>query len=89
MFGWFKKLSEPKVVQIDWEDYKGFRVAATPVAEGSQYRVCGRIEKGEGDNLKSHSFTRADLIGNLDEAKDFTLMKARLMVDQLGDSVFN
>jgi hypothetical protein len=89
MFGWFKKGKVTKEVKIEWEEYKGFRVAATPAPEGGQFRVCGKIEKGEGDALQSHTFFRADLIPTKEEAETFSLMKAKLMVDQLGDRVFD
>ena len=87
MFGWFKKKPASAPVR-DWEDYKGFRICATPVKDGAQYRVSGVIEKGEGEELQSHSFVRADLIPSEQEAKDFSLMKARLMVDQMGVRLF-
>jgi hypothetical protein len=89
MFGWFKKSGAKKSVEPDWIEYKGFRIAATPKSEGGQHRVGGRIEKGEAESLKSHSFVRADLIPSLNEANDISLMKARLMVDQLGDRLFS
>lgn len=88
MFGWFKK-SSPKADKKEWEDYEGFRVCATPIPEGGQYRVSGIIEKGEGEAKKQHTFVRADLIASKDEAKEFTVMKAKLMIDQLGDRVFS
>lgn len=87
MFGWFKKKAKAEK-PLEWEEYKGFRIAAKPAPEGGQYRVAGVIEKGEGEELKQKSFTRADLIPSLDEAKTFSIMKAKLMIDQLGDRVF-
>lgn len=88
MFGWFKKDKAVKTAQIEWEEYKGFRIAATPLPEGGQFRVSGRIEKGEGEEIQSHTFHRADLIPTKEEAETFSLMKAKLMVDQLGDRLF-
>jgi hypothetical protein len=89
MFGWFKKNKTAAVSKIDWEEYKGFRIAATPINEGGQYRVSGIIEQEEdGAETKKHTFVRADLIPTQDEAIRITLMKARLMVDQLGIRVF-
>jgi hypothetical protein len=88
MFGWFKKATAPKKVKLEWVEYNGFRVAATPISEGSQFRVSGCIEKGEGDSVQSHTFVRSDLIPSRQEAEQFSLMKGKLMIDQLGDSVF-
>lgn len=88
MFGFFKRSKVEKEVKLEWHDYKGFRIAASPKAEGSQYRVAGVIEK-DGDPVQQHSFVRADLIPNLEEATTFSLKKAELMIDQLGDGVFD
>lgn len=89
MFGWFKKDKTPKAKSLEWIEYKGFQIAAAPVSEGGQYRVGGKITKGEGESLKERSFLRADLIPSQDEAKEFSITKAKLMVDQLGDRVFD
>ena len=89
MFGWFKSKKASKEAQLEWETYRGFRIAPTPSAEGGQYRVGGKIEKGEGEATRSYSFVRADLIPSKDEADSISLMKAKLMVDQLGDGLFD
>jgi len=89
MFGWLKKSKTAKEPKREWIEYKGYKIAATPISEGSQYRVSGVIEKGEDELKKSHSFVRADLISSELESKDFSIMKAKLMVDQLGDGVFS
>jgi hypothetical protein len=89
MFGWFKKATSPKEVKLDWVEYNGFRIAASPISEGSQYRVSGCIERGEGEQVKRHTFVRSDLIPSREEAEQFSIMKGKLMVDQLGESVFD
>ena len=88
MFSWFKRSAAKATPQHDWVEYKGYRLCATPIREGSQYRVSGIIEL-DGEPLKSHTFTRADLIGDEEEAKKFSMMKAQLMVDQLGEGLFD
>ena len=88
MFGWFKKATGPKKTKLDWVEYNGFRIAATPISEGSQFRVSGCIEKGEGDDIQSHTFVRSDIIASRQEAEQFSVMKGKLMIDQLGESVF-
>ena len=89
MFGWFKSKTAAKEATLEWESYRGFRIAAAPLSEGGQYRVGGKIEKGEGEEARHYSFVRADLIPNKEEADSISLMKAKLMVDQLGDSLFD
>lgn len=66
------------------EEYKGYTITPTPQEEGGQYRVCGVITKGE----QTHRFFRADLIAGADLCATETMRKAKLTVDQLGDSIF-
>ncbi|TXR54842.1 HlyU family transcriptional regulator [Reinekea thalattae] len=88
MFGWFKKSPAAPVKQV-WVEHNGFRICATPIAEAGQYRVSGIIEKGEDEAVKQHRFVRADLIANKDEADAFSVLKAKLMIDQMGDAIFS
>lgn len=69
-------------------EYKSYRITPTPLAEGGQFRVCGLIES-VSDAEKRHEFIRSDLVAGQDEACEFTLLKAKLMIDQLGDSLFD
>ena len=66
------------------EAYNDYLITPTPQREGSQYRVCGTIRKGE----QHHDFVRADLLGSAEECATETLRKAKLTIDQLGDSIF-
>jgi hypothetical protein len=70
------------------EEHAGFTIRATPYQEGGQWQMCGVIEKEIGGELKTHRFVRADRFGGKDEAAQFTLVKARQIVDQMGDKVF-
>jgi hypothetical protein len=69
------------------EDYKGYRVTPAPRKEGGQYRVAAVIEK-PGDSPLRHDMIRADLTASLDEATSISLAKARQMIDQQGDKIF-
>jgi hypothetical protein len=70
------------------ETHDGFTIHATPYQEGGQWQMCGVIEKEIGGEMKSHRFVRADRFAGQDEAVQFTLSKARQIVDQMGDKVF-
>jgi hypothetical protein len=70
------------------QDYKGFSIIATPIKEGGQWRLAGTITKEIGGALKEHKFIRADLFSSKDEAEQFTVSKAQLIIDQSGDSIF-
>jgi hypothetical protein len=71
------------------QEYKGFSIIATPIKEGGQWRLAGTISKELGGAMKEHKFIRADLFSSKDEAEQFTLSKAQLIIDQSGDSIFS
>jgi hypothetical protein len=69
-------------------EHAGFAIKATPYAEGGQWQMCGVIEKEVGGELRSHRFIRADRFPSQDQAAEFTLAKARQIIDQMGERVF-
>jgi hypothetical protein len=79
---------EPKAVAARTEDYKGFTIAAAPYPEGGQYQLAGTITKDVGGTLKEHKFVRADRFSSAEDAIEFTLVKARQIIDQQGDKLF-
>jgi len=79
--------AEAKPVQ--GEDYNGFTIYPEPIAEGKTFRLCARIERDVDGELKSHQLIRADTIDGKDAAIDASRNKAKQMIDQLGDGVFN
>ncbi|WP_416407067.1 HlyU family transcriptional regulator [Agrobacterium rosae] len=68
--------------------YKDCVIYATPLKEGSQYRLAGRIEKKVGEETLAHEFVRADVFTSLDDAVECTVRKAKLIIDQSGASLF-
>ncbi len=70
------------------EFYKDFRIFAEPVREGSNFRVAARIEKELGGELKSHRMVRADTCDSIETAREVTMTKAKMLIDQQGDAIF-
>ncbi|MGL4323642.1 MAG: HlyU family transcriptional regulator [Beijerinckiaceae bacterium] len=70
-------------------DYNGFTIRATPYSEGGQYQLCGVIEKNIDGELKSHRFVRAEKFPGQGEAEEFTIVKAKQMIDQMGMRLFS
>jgi hypothetical protein len=65
-----------------------FKVTATPMREGAQFRLAGRIEKqAEGATLVRR-FIRADLFSNEDDAVETTYRKAQQIINQQGPALF-
>jgi len=65
-------------------EYKEFLILATPIKEGNQYRISGKISKG--DNEKQ--FIRSDLIADKVQAEQISLDKGVTIIDQRGDGLF-
>jgi hypothetical protein len=90
----FKKLfgggsaAAPDAAPAASEEHNGFTISATPYQENGQWQMCGVIEKEIAGERKSHRFVRADRFAGKDEAVQFTMVKARQIVDQMGDRVF-
>jgi hypothetical protein len=69
-------------------EYKGFTIRAAPFKDGDKYQVAGTIEKEVAGVRKEHRFIRADSHVSLDEAANFTVTKARQMIDLMGERMF-
>lgn len=68
--------------------YEGFTIVATPMKEGGQYRLAGRIEKTVDGEVLERVFIRADVFSNTDDAFECTFRKARQIIDQNGAALF-
>jgi hypothetical protein len=79
-----KKPAEP----LATTEYQGFQIQITPQKEGGQYRLCGLISKEINGETKTHKLVRADMFSSLDEVKDFTLRKAKQVIDEQGEGLF-
>ena len=69
-------------------DHEGFKIFVAPIKEGSGYRLAARIEKEIGGEVKSHKVIRADVFNSEDEARQFSLAKAKQVIDELGEGLF-
>ncbi|MEZ5856171.1 MAG: HlyU family transcriptional regulator [Hyphomicrobiaceae bacterium] len=69
-------------------EHKGFRIAAMPYAEAGQFQVAGVISKEIDGTLREHRFVRADRFATLNEATDFSVVKAQQIIDQQGEQLF-
>ncbi|SHJ15404.1 HlyU family transcriptional regulator [Wenxinia saemankumensis] len=67
------------------EAYKDFLIYPEPQKDGGKWRIAGRVEKGE----RSHHFVRADTLETEEQGVAESLAKGKLIVDQLGESVFD
>lgn len=79
-------MEEPAAEPVD---HKGFTIVAAPFTEGGQFQTCGIISKEINGELKEHKFIRADRFASREDAIDVTLRKARQIIDEQGERIFN
>ncbi|UXI04076.1 HlyU family transcriptional regulator [Photobacterium sp. TY1-4] len=90
--GFFSKLfgleKDKKVIEVEPVEYEGYLIYPEPIAENGQYRIAGRICKEVEGELKTHLFIRSDLLASKQDAEAFMLNKAKMFIDQTGESMF-
>jgi hypothetical protein len=69
-------------------EYKGFAIRAAPYKNNGHYQTAGIIEREIGGVRQEHRFIRADSYASYDDAVNFTLNKARQIIDLQGERIF-
>ena len=69
-------------------DYKGFSIVATPRKAPGGWTTEGVISKQARDNTRSERFIRADMLMSEEEAVDYSVNKARKIIDEQGERLF-
>ncbi|HUE45314.1 MAG TPA: HlyU family transcriptional regulator [Aestuariivirgaceae bacterium] len=80
--------ADAEAVAADPVEYKGYRIRPSPYQAGSQYQTSGTIEKNFPSGTKEHRFVRAESHPSKEDAVAFSLIKARQIIDQQGDRMF-
>ncbi|MCK0150707.1 HlyU family transcriptional regulator [Marivita sp. S6314] len=70
------------------EVHDGFTIFAEPLKDGGTWRIAARIEKEIDGEVKTHQMTRADTLQSHEEAVKATLAKAKMLIDQQGETIF-
>ena len=86
LFGGGTSAQETKAQTVD---YKGYALTPMPKAEGGMYRLQGLVALGEGEKRREHMLIRADMFTSEADATDAFMRKARLLIDQQGESLFD
>ncbi len=74
--------------QHDAVDYKGFSIVPTPRQVTGGWTTEGVISMGSGADVRSERFIRADMLMSEDEAVEYSVMKARKIIDEQGEQLF-
>lgn len=78
---------EPKI--LGREEYKGYDITAIEMKQGSEFILAGNISKTVNDELKTKKFVRADRLTSAEQASETALRKAKQIIDQEGDRMFD
>jgi len=70
-------------------EYNGFVLRAAPFKSEGQYLTAGIITKDVAGVRKEHRFIRADRHASLDDALGFSISKAKKIVDEQGERMFD
>ena len=70
-------------------EYKGFLIRAAPYKNNGGYQTAGVIEREVNGERKEHRFIRADSYASYEDAVNFTLGKARQIIDLQGERIFD
>ena len=71
------------------ETYKDFTITPEPMTADGQHRISAIITKEVNGEMKSHHLIRADTLMTPEAAAEAAFDKARIMIDQQGDRLFN
>ena len=70
-------------------EYKNCLISPTPIKEGNQYRTAGTISGQVQDEARETHFIRADNHASRDQAVEHCVTKAKQIIDERGDNLFN
>ena len=86
----FSKLfgGSDKSVQEEPVKHEGYLIYPEPIAEGGQHRIAARIEKEIDGEPKSHRLIRADTLSDATAAADASVAKAKQLIEEQGDRLF-
>ncbi|KAA9010211.1 HlyU family transcriptional regulator [Histidinibacterium aquaticum] len=71
------------------ERYKDYDIYPEPVRDGSSWRIAARIVKEVDGELKEHQLVRVDTLDEETAAVDASIGKARQLIDEQGDRLFD
>ena len=71
-------------------DYEGYVIVATPRQVSGGWSTEGTISRaGAGDGERRCEFVRADTLPSREDAVTFTVRKARQIIDEQGERIFD
>ena len=69
-------------------EYNGFTIRPAPERTAGGWNTAGLIVKDFGEEVKEQAFVRVDTLGDRDAAIAFSITKAKQIIDEQGDRLF-
>ncbi len=69
-------------------DYKGFSIVPTPRKVQGGWTTEGVISQTAGEEIRSEHFIRADMLMSQEDAVDYSVSKAKKIIDEQGERLF-
>lgn len=70
-------------------EHGDYTITPAPQQTASGWNTAGTISKRVGDEVRVHHFIRVDSHGSRDDATAFSVTKAKQIIEQLGDRLFD
>ena len=80
--------SGEEAVEREPVDYKGFSIVPAPRKVSGGWTTEGIISKTTGTETRSEHFIRADMLMSEEDAVDYSVTKAKKIIDELGERLF-
>lgn len=69
-------------------EYNGYLIRPSPFADGGQFQTAGAIEKDFETGRRTQRFVRAEKHPSKTDAAEFSITKAKQIIDEQGDRLF-
>ena len=89
-FGTSKTKFEPEPEVEEEVSHEGFKIKPAPQKQNGSYHTAGYIRKAdENGNVREHFFIRADTHAEHKIACEHAIFKAKQIIDQSGERIFD
>ena len=70
-------------------EHEGYSIRPTPQKDGGQFRLCALITKEIDGTVREHRLIRADMFASSEEAANAAMRKAKQVIKEQGDAMFD
>lgn len=74
--------------EFDAVEHDGYFIRPAPMPEGGQYRLHAVISRQMDGEWREYRLIRADMFGSADDAAQFSIRKAKQVIDEQGEALF-